>query len=254
MTHPHDLARRLTAELLGTALLVTVVVGSGIAAQRLSPDDVGLQLLENSTATFLGLTVLILLFGPVSGAHFNPVVSAADWFLGRRSRTGLSGIDVASYTVVQTLGAIAGAELANLMYQVPLTELSSKDRTGGHLLLAEVVATAGLVALIFALARTGRGMLAAPAVGAYIGAAYWFTSSTSFANPAVTIGRVFSDTFAGIAPGSVPGFVVAQVIGAAVAVGLVAWLYPHVGDSAGDVVVPHEHPDHDADTTPRSAR
>ena len=230
------------------------MVGSGIAAQRLSPDDVGLQLLENSTATFLGLTVLILLFGPVSGAHFNPVVSAADWFIGRRSRTGLSGIDVASYTVVQTLGAIAGAELANLMYQVPLTELSSKDRTGGHLLLAEVVATAGLVALIFALARTGRGMLAAPAVGAYIGAAYWFTSSTSFANPAVTIGRVFSDTFAGIAPGSVPGFVVAQVIGAAVAVGLVAWLYPHVGDSAGDVVVPHEHPDHDADTTPRSAR
>jgi glycerol uptake facilitator-like aquaporin len=254
MTQPRDLARRLTAELLGTALLVTVVVGSGIAAQRLSPDDVGLQLLENSTATFLGLTVLILLFGPVSGAHFNPVVSAADWFLGRRSRTGLSGIDVASYTVAQTLGAIAGAELANLMYQVPLTELSTKHRTGGHLLLAEVVATAGLVALIFALARTGRGMLAAPAVGAYIGAAYWFTSSTSFANPAVTIGRVFSDTFAGIAPGSVPGFVVAQVIGAAVAVGLVAWLYPHVGDSAGDVVVPHEHPDHDADTTPRSAR
>ena len=254
MTQPRDLARRLTAELLGTALLVTVVVGSGIAAQRLSPQDVGLQLLENSTATFLGLTVLILLFGPVSGAHFNPVVSAADWFLGRRSRTGLSGVDVASYTVVQTLGAVAGAELANLMYQVPLTELSSKDRTGGHLLLAEVVATAGLVALIFALARTGRGMLAAPAVGAYIGAAYWFTSSTSFANPAVTIGRVFSDTFAGIAPGSVPGFVVAQVIGAAVAVGLVAWLYPHVGDSAGDVVVPHEHPDRDADTTPRSAR
>ena len=254
MTQPRDLARRLTAELLGTALLVTVVVGSGIAAQRLSPDDVGLQLLENSTATFLGLTVLILLFGPVSGAHFNPVVSAADWFLGRRSRTGLSGTHVAAYTVAQTLGAIAGAELANLMYQVPLTEVSSKDRTGGHLLLAEVVATAGLVALIFALARTGRGMLAAPAVGAYIGAAYWFTSSTSFANPAVTIGRVFSDTFAGIAPGSVPGFVVAQVIGAAVAVGLVAWLYPHVGDSAGDVVVPHEHPDHETDTTPRSAR
>jgi glycerol uptake facilitator-like aquaporin len=253
MTHPNDLARRLTAELMGTGLLVTVVVGSGIAAQRLSPDDVGLQLLENSTATAFGLTVLILLFGPVSGAHFNPVVSAADWFLGRRSRTGLTGTDVAAYTVAQTVGAIAGAELANLMYQVPLTELATKDRTGGHLLLAEVVATAGLVALIFALARTGRGMLAAPAVGAYIGAAYWFTSSTSFANPAVTPGRIFSNPFAGIAPGSAPGFVGAQLIGAAVAVGLVAWLYPHVGDSAGDVVVPHQHPDRETDTTARSA-
>jgi arsenate reductase len=253
MTHSHDLTRRLTAELLGTALLVTVVVGSGIAAQRLSPDDVGLQLLENSTATFLGLTVLILLFGPVSGAHFNPVVSAADWFLGRRTRTGLSGGDVAAYTVAQCVGAVAGAELANLMYQVPLTELSTKDRSGGHLLLAEVVATAGLVALVFALARTGRGMLAAPAVGAYIGAAYWFTSSTSFANPAVSLGRVFSDTFAGIAPGSVPGFVVAQLVGGAVAVGLVAWLYPHVGESAGDVVVPHA-PGRETGSTPRSAR
>ncbi|QWZ07911.1 aquaporin family protein [Nocardioides panacis] len=253
MTPPRDLARRLTAELLGTALLVTVVVGSGIAAQRLSPDDVGLQLLENSTATFLGLTVLILLFGPVSGAHLNPVVSAADWFLGRRTRTGLSGADAAAYTVAQCVGAVAGAELANLMYQVPLTELSTKDRSGGHLLLAEVVATAGLVALVFALARTGRGMLAAPAVGAYIGAAYWFTSSTSFANPAVSLGRVFSDTFAGIAPGSVPGFVLAQLVGGAVAVGLVAWLYPHVGEAAGDVVVPHA-PGHETGSTPRSAR
>ncbi len=253
MTPPRDLARRLTAELLGTALLVTVVVGSGIAAQRLSPGDVGLQLLENSTATFLGLTVLILLFGPVSGAHFNPVVSAADWFLGRRSRTGLSGVDVATYTVAQAVGAIAGAELANLMYQVPLTELSTKDRTGGPLLLAEVVATAGLVVLIFALARTGRGALAAPAVGAYIGAAYWFTSSTSFANPAVSLGRVFSDTFAGISPGSVPGFVVAQLVGGAVAVCLVAWLYPHVGETAGDVVVPHP-PGHETGSTTRSTR
>ena len=246
-----DLARRVTAEFLGTALLVTVVVGSGIAAERLSPDDVGLQLLENSTATFLGLTVLILLFGPVSGAHFNPVVSAADWLLGHRSGTGLSGNDVALYTVAQTVGAIAGAELANLMYQVPLGELSTKDRTGGHLLLGEVVATVGLVALIFALARTGRGLMAAPAVGAYIGAAYWFTSSTSFANPAVTIGRVFSDSFAGIVPASVPGFIAAQLIGGLIAVGLVAWLYPHAGDSAGEVVVPHErHPDHHPDSPP----
>ena len=236
-----DLARRLTAELVGSALLVTVVVGSGIAAQRLSPDDVGLQLLENSTATFLGLTVLILLFGPVSGAHFNPVVSLADWVLGRRAGTGISGSHVASYTVVQVIGAVLGAELANVMYQIPIRELSTHDRTGWHLLLGEVVATAGLLALIFALARTGRGILAAPAVGAYIGAAYWFTSSTSFANPAVTVGRVFSDTFAGIAPGSVPGFVSAQLVGTFVAVGLVAWLYPHVGDSADDVVVPYEH-------------
>lgn len=263
---PHrdlDMARRLTAELVGTALLVTVVVGSGIAAQRLSPGDVGLQLLENSTATFLGLTVLILLFGPVSGAHFNPVVSAADWGLGRRSGTGLAPGHVVSYTVAQVVGAVAGAELANLMYQVPLGELSTHDRTGGHLLLGEVVATAGLVALIFALARTGRGILAAPAVGAYIGAAYWFTSSTSFANPAVTIGRVFSDTFAGISPGSVPGFVGAQLVGAVVAVGLVGWLYPHIGESADDVVVPYEHhpsrqpsrqPSQQPDTTTRSDR
>ncbi len=238
-----DLRRRLVAESLGTGLLVTVVVGSGIAAQRLSPDDVGLQLLENSTATFLGLTVLILLFGPVSGAHFNPVVSAADWFLGRRAGTGLTLGEVAAYSIAQVVGAVAGAALANVMFEVSISELASKDRTGGHLLVAEVVATAGLVSLIFALARTGRGALAAPAVGAYIGAAYWFTSSTSFANPAVTIGRVFSDSFAGIAPGSVPGFVVAQIIGAGVGVAVVAYLYPGAGESADDVVVPHERTD-----------
>jgi glycerol uptake facilitator-like aquaporin len=253
MTSQPGLGRRLLAESVGTGLLVTVVVGSGIAAERLSPGNVGLQLLENSTATFLGLTVLILLFGPVSGAHFNPVVSAADWFLGRRAGVGLAGRDVGTYTVAQVLGAVVGAELANLMYQVPLGELSTKDRVGGHLLLAEVVATAGLVALVFALARTGRGMLAAPAVGAYIGAAYWFTSSTSFANPAVTVGRAFSDTFAGIAPDSVPGFVAAQIIGAALAVALVAWLYPHVGEAADDVVVPH-HPAQRPSAAHRSAR
>ena len=244
------MSRRLTAEFLGTALLVTVVVGSGIAAERLSSNDVGLQLLENSTATAFGLTVLILLFGPVSGGHFNPVVSAADWLLGRRAGTGLSGADVAAYSTAQIIGGVCGAELANLMYQVPLGDLSTKDRTGGHLLLGEVVATAGLVALIFALARTGRGMLAAPAVGAYIGAAYWFTSSTSFANPAVTVGRAFSDTFAGISPGSVPGFIVAQLVGGLIAVGLAGWLYPHNGESADDVVVPHTRaPDNDSGTT-----
>lgn len=237
-----SLPRRLVAELLGTALLVTVVVGSGIAAQRLSPGDVGLQLLENSTATFLGLTVLILLFGPVSGGHFNPVVSVADWLLGRRAGTGLSGAEALAYVAVQVPAAVLGAELANLMYQVPLDRLAATDRVGAHLLLGEVVATAGLVALVFALARTGRGLLAAPAVGAYIGAAYWFTSSTAFANPAVTVGRVFSDTFTGIAPDSVAGFVGAQLVGAAVAVGLVRYLFPRADDAAADVVVPHERP------------
>jgi glycerol uptake facilitator-like aquaporin len=232
--------RRLVAELVGTALLVAVVVGSGIAAQRLSPDDVGLQLLENSTATVLGLTVLVLLFGPVSGAHFNPVVSAADWLLGRRSGTGLTGREVGAYTLAQTVGAIAGAVLANVMFEVDLTVLSTKPRIGSYLLVAELVATAGLVALIFALARTGRGALAAPAVGAYIGAAYWFTASTSFANPAVTIGRMFSDTFAGIDPASVPGFIGAQVVGGLVGVVLVRYLFPDVGSAAGDVVVPHQ--------------
>jgi glycerol uptake facilitator-like aquaporin len=235
----HDLPRRLTAELIGTALLVAVVVGSGIAAQRLSPDDIGLQLLENSTATALGLTVLILMFGPVSGAHFNPVVSAADWLLGRRAGTGLTGREVLAYAAAQVLGGIAGAALANLMFEVTVTQFATTQRDGVHLLLGEVVATSGLVALIFALARTGRGALAAPAVGAYIGAAYWFTSSTSFANPAVTVGRMFSDTFAGIDPGSVPGFIAAQVVGAAAAVALVRYLFPGVGDAANDVVMPH---------------
>ncbi|MFP5366276.1 MAG: aquaporin, partial [Actinomycetes bacterium] len=202
--HQPPLWRRALAELLGTALLVAIVVGSGIAAQQLSPNDVGLQLLQNSTATVLGLTVLILVFGPVSGAHFNPVVSLADWFLGRRAGTGLSLPDLGTYIAAQTAGAVGGSVLANAMFEVG-TSVSGKDRaTPGHL-LAEVVATAGLVLLIFALAATSRGVLAAPAVGAYIGAAYWFTSSTSFANPAVTVGRIFSDTFAGIAPGSVPG-------------------------------------------------
>lgn len=232
------LPRRLLAEFLGTALLVAVVVGSGIAAQQLSPHDVGLQLLENSTATVLGLTVLILLFGPVSGAHFNPVVSAADWFLGRRTGHGLTLPEVGAYTVVQVLGAISGSVLANAMFDVG-TSISGKDRaTGGHL-LAEVVATAGLLALIFALVRSGRGPIAAPAVGAYIGAAYWFTSSTSFANPAVTIGRIFSDSFAGISPGSAPAFIAAQIVGLAAGVALTLGLYPDVSATADDVVIPH---------------
>ncbi|MGF9647993.1 MIP/aquaporin family protein [Pseudarthrobacter oxydans] len=231
--------RRAIAELLGTNLLVMIVVGSGIAAQQLSPSDVGLQLLQNSTATVLGLTVLILVFGPVSGAHFNPVVSLVDWILGRRSGTGLTLPELGTYVVVQTLGAISGSVVANAMYDVG-TSISGKDRaTGGHL-LGEVVATAGLILLIFALAATKRGVLAAPAVGAYIGAAYWFTSSTSFANPAVTVGRIFSDTFAGIAPGSVPPFVIAQLIGAAAGLGLLLVLFPSAARAADDVVLPHQ--------------
>ena len=231
--------RRLAAEFLGTGLLVTVIVGSGIAAQRLSPGDVGLQLLENSIATALGLAVLIVMFGPISGGHFNPVVSLADWLLGRSTGTGIDRIDAGAYIVAQCVGAVAGAILANAMFETTM-QISTKDRlTAGHL-LGEVVATAGLILLIFALTRTGRGILAAPAIGAYIGAAYWFTSSTSFANPAVTIGRMFSDTFAGIAPGSAPGFIGAELIGAAVGIGLTLALYPHASRSADDVVVPHD--------------
>jgi glycerol uptake facilitator-like aquaporin len=237
------LTRRLLAELLGTGTLVTVVVGSGIAAQRLSPNDAGLQLLENSTATMLGLAVLILIFGPVSGAHFNPVVSLVDWALGRRARTGLNAPEVAAYSVAQVLGAVLGAVLANAMYGVDLLQTSQHHRASGSTFLAEVVATAGLILLIFALARAGRATIVPAAVGAYIGAAYWFTSSTSFANPAVTIGRIFSDTFAGIAPASVPAFVLAQLVGGVVGALLVVVLYPDVARTAGDVVTPMDKPE-----------
>jgi len=237
--HQIALWRRLLAEFLGTALLVTAVVGSGIMATTLSPDDVGLQLLENSVATAFALGALILTFGPVSGAHFNPVVSAADWFLGRRSRTGLTGADLAGYVLAQIAGAILGSILANLMFALNAVTFSHKERAAGHLRLGEIVATAGLLLLIFALARSGRSAAAPAAVGAYIGAAYWFTSSTSFANPAVTIGRAFTDTFAGIAPASVPGFVIAQVIGLIVGAGLLLALYPRAGVAAGDAVIEH---------------
>jgi glycerol uptake facilitator-like aquaporin len=223
-------ARRALAEFLGTGLLVTIVVGSGIMAQRLSPDDIGLQLLENSIATALGLTVLILVFAPVSGAHFNPVVTLADHVLSRTSRsddasrTGTRALAV--YLPAQLAGGIGGVVLANLMFALPPVTASTHTRTAAHLWLGEVVATAGLVLLIFSLTRTDRTHLAAPAVGAYIGAAYWFTSSTSFANPAVTIGRAFTNTFAGIAPSSLAGFVAAQFVGAALGVALVVALYP----------------------------
>lgn len=231
--------RRAIAEGVGTGLLVTVVVGSGIAAATLSPDDVGLQLLENALATAMGLAVLILMLGPVSGAHFNPVVSAVDWWLGRRTGRGLTPRDLGAYVPAQITGAVLGAVLANLMYGEAVVSWSTTERSAGQLWLGEVVATAGLVVLIFALASSGRAAMAPAAVGAYIGSAYWFTSSTSFANPAVTIGRAFSDTFAGIAPESLPGFVIAQLIGACVGVGLLSLLYPAAGRAAADVVTPH---------------
>ena len=235
---PHPLVRRVVAETLGTALLVAVVVGSGIAGARLSPTDTGLQLLENSTATALGLAVLILIFGPVSGAHFNPVVSAADWWLTRHTGSGLAVGEVLGYIVAQVLGGIAGAVLANVMFDLPPVQISTTDRLSVGHAVGEVVATAGLVLLIFALARTGRAALSAAAVGAYIGAAYWFTSSTSFANPAVTIARIFSDTFAGIAPTSAPVFVAAQLVSGVLGLGLVRYLFPDAAASAAQAVVP----------------
>ena len=233
------LARRLLAEFVGTALLVTIVIGSGIAAERLSPGQAGLQLLESSTATALGLTVLILTFGPASGGHFNPVISAVDWVIGRRSGSGLPPRTLGGYAVAQLAGGVAGAVLASVMYDMPALELAATERSGGGVMIAEVVATAGLVTVVFALARNGLSVWAAPAVGAYIGAAYWFTSSTSFANPAVTVARMFSDTFAGIAPGSVLPFLGAQAVGGLVGAALVPALYPDVAVAADDVVVPH---------------
>jgi arsenate reductase len=210
--------RGAVGEFLGSAGLAAVVIGSGIAAQRLSPTDVGLQLFENAFATALGLAVLILVFATVSGSHFNPVVTLVDVVLHRRPWS-----TVAVYLPVQVTGCIVGAVLANLMFAEPAVQWSTTDRSGWNLLLAEVVATAGLIVLIFALARTGRSHLAAPAVGAYIGAAYFFTSSTSFANPAITIGRMFSDTFAGIAPTSALPFIGAQLVG-----GLIGWVLVRV--------------------------
>jgi glycerol uptake facilitator-like aquaporin len=229
--------RRLLAELAGTTLLVSVVVGSGIAAQRLSPGQAGLQLLENSLTAALGLAALILLFGPVSGAHFNPAVSAVDWFLGRSRGVGLSGRQALAYTAAQLAGAAGGAVLANVMFGLPAIQVSHQARSATGLWVGEVVATAGLVALIVALTRTARASSCGAAVGAYLGAAYWFTSSTSFANPAVTVGRVFSDTFAGIAPASVPGFVLAQLLGAALGAALAHGLYPEPAAVAGQMVL-----------------
>jgi arsenate reductase len=230
-----DLARRATAEALGTGLLVAIVIGSGIYAQRLTPHDVGLQLLENSIATGAGLIALILALGPVSGAHFNPVVTLADRLLG-----GTTTRDGLVYVVVQILGACAGAMIANLMFDLPAVDISTHTRSSSGLWLGEAVAAFGLLIVILGVVRSGRASAAAFAVGGYIAAAYWFTSSTSFANPAVTIGRTLSNTFAGIAPSSVSMFIVMQVIGALLAVALGLFLFPNV--AAADLVVPHEQP------------
>lgn len=227
--------RRLSAESLGTGLLVTIVVGSGIMASRLSPDDVGLQLLENSLATALGLAVLILVLGPVSGAHFNPVVSIADTVASRS--TGVRPIQALGYLLAQIGGAIGGALLANLMFGVPAA-IATTDRLSFGTFVGEVVATAGLLLVILGLSRTRRPALIAAAVGAYIGAAYWFTSSTSFANPAVTIGRIFSDTFAGIAPTSALAFIAAQLLGGAIGLVLAIALFPRLPQTAAALGVP----------------
>jgi glycerol uptake facilitator-like aquaporin len=237
-----SLGRRAVAELVGTAALVAVVVGSGIQATELSR-DVGVQLLANSLATVFGLAVLITLFGPVSGAHFNPAVTLAAWFTGRSSGDGMTAREAAVYVPAQTLGAIGGAVLADAMFAEPLVKWSTHDRSAGHLWLGEIVATAGLVLLVFGLTRTDRAHLASAAVASYIGAAYWFTSSTSFANPAVTVGRAFTDTFAGIAPASVAPFIAAQLAGAAVGLGLLAVVFGRPAPAETDVVVPHGEPE-----------
>ena len=228
-----SLARKATAEAIGSAFLVAIVVGSGIYAQRLSPHDVGLQLLENSTATGAGLVALILAFGPVSGAHFNPVVTLADRLLG-----GISAAAAAVYVVAQIVGACAGAIVANLMFDLDAVNLSTHTRSSGGLWIGEFVATIGLLLVIFGIVRSGRSAVAPFAVGGYIAAAYWFTSSTSFANPAVTIARMLSNTFAGIRPSSVPAFVAVQIVAALCAVLLVKFLHPGIGGD--DIVVPHE--------------
>src|SRR5947209_14759904 len=229
------LQRQLLAEFLGSAGLVVVVIGSGIAAQRLWPHDVGLELLENALVTGAGLVALILAFGPVSGGHFNPLVTLADRVYG-----GVGNRQVVAYLPAQLAGGVVGAVLANLMFSLDAISISTHHRSSGGLWLSESLATFGLVVLIFGLVRAGKAALAPFAVGSYIAAAYWWSSSTSFANPMIDVARTLSNTFAGIAPASVPMFVVMQVIGAAVAVGVVAVLYPDVADVSDDIVVPHE--------------
>jgi len=221
------LGRRLLAEGLGTAILVAAVVGSGIMGEALAGGNVAIALLANTAATAGVLFALIATLGPVSGAHFNPLVTLADaWFGGTPRR------DIAPYVVVQVVGACLGAILANLMFGLAAISLSTQERTGSGIWLSEAVAALGLLLVIFGLVRSGRSTWVAAAVACYIAGAYWFTASTSFANPAVTIGRSLSDTFAGIAPASVPGFIVAQIAGAIVAVMLISLLWPHAHETS----------------------
>lgn len=223
------LSRKLAAEAVGTAFLLIGVVGSGIMAQRLSPGDVGLQLLQNAAATAAVLLAVIVTFGPVSGAHFNPVVTIADWALGSFPLR-----HIVAYIAAQLSGAVAGTVLANLMFDLDAIDWSTRTRSAAHLWLGEVVATIGLLAVIFALVRSGRLQLIAGSVAAYIGGAYYFTSSTSFANPAVTVGRMFSDTFAGIEPGSAPMFILMQLAGLLIAVVLIRFIYPDTRPGQSD--------------------
>ena len=216
-----DLTRRLVAEALGTGFLVVAVIGSGIMASRLSPDDVGLQLLENAAATAGALIGLILMLGAVSGAHLNPVVTLVDRLFGT-----ITTRDSVLYMVAQTIGGCLGAIVANVMFELQAVEWSTKERSSGALWLSEVVATVGLLLVIHGCVRGGRASAVPFAVGVWIGGAYWFTSSTSFANPAVTIARTMSDTFAGIKPSSAPMFIVMQVLGALIAFCLIRFLYP----------------------------
>ena len=221
----HDrpaLARRLVAEAVGTALLIVAVIGSGIMAQRLSPSDVGLQLLENALATAGALVGLILMFATVSGAHFNPVVTLVDRLFG-----ALSTRDAVLYTGAQVAGGCVGAMVANVMFELPAVNFATHTRSSGALWLSEVVATIGLLLVIHGCVRTGRASAVPFAVAAWIGGAYWFTSSTSFANPAVTAARMLSDSFAGIKPSSAPMFVLMQLVGALLAFVLIRFIYPH---------------------------
>jgi arsenate reductase len=228
------LLRRAFAELLGTALLVIAVVGSGIAAVRLSPGDAGMQLLVNALATAGGLAAAIVAVGAVSGAHLNPVVTVVDRVLG-----GIDTPSALAYVAAQVAGAVLGVVLANASFGLPAVELSERARDGGGVALGEVMATTGLLLVVFGLARTRRHSIAPFAVAAYIGGAYFFMSSTSFANPAVTVARMLTDTFTGIEPASVPMFLGAQLVGAAVALGAIRVLYPSAATTAADVVVPH---------------
>jgi glycerol uptake facilitator-like aquaporin len=221
MSTARSLGARALAEGLGTGFLVAVVIGSGIAAERLSPGEVGLQLLENSTATVLALAALILTFGPVSGAHFNPAVTLSELATGK-----LDPRAAVPYIGAQLSGGCAGAIVANLMFELPAVELATNDRISAATFLAEVVATFGLLTVIFGVVRSGRLVAVPVAVAGYIGAAYWFTSSTSFANPAVTVARTLSDSFTGIRPASAPGFIAAQLLGAALAVVTARVLFP----------------------------